>query len=174
VAAMSQKQVALLVRPAVPVEIVYRAEINDDAEDVVLTLRAQNRKEKGLGLPLPAGGVAVFQPLGDRRLLIGEGIIRDKAVGEEVEIEAGEATQVTAQVRQLEGGKHYEAYELTVTNANSFPVRFEGEFRPYYDSRVGHVSARTIRKNGYDVWVTEVPANDSVRLRYRLIEVDED
>lgn len=174
VAAMSQKQVALLEREAVPVEVIYRARVDQDVSDVILTLRAQNREDKGLGLPLPAGRVAVFEPLGERRLLIGEGSIFDKAVGEEVEIEAGEATQVAAEVKQLRDAGDREDYELTVTNANPFAIRFEGEFQLGDYLKLSRLSGRTLRKNGYDVWAVEVPANGTVKLRYRLTEIEQD
>jgi hypothetical protein len=174
VAAMSQKQVALLERDAVPVEVVYRARIGEDASDVILTLCAQNREDKGLGLPLPSGRVTVFEPFGERRLLIGEGSIFDKAAGEEVEIEAGEATQVEAEVKQAGDGDQWEDYELTVTNANPFAVRFEGEFPIDEYLKRSRTSGRTRRKNGHDVWAVEVPANGTVKLRYRLTEVDQD
>lgn len=178
VAAMSQKQVALLERENVPVDIVYRARIDENTDEVVLTLRAQNKEERGLGLPLPAGHVVLFEPHGGERLLIGEGSIADKAVGEEVQIDAGEATQVEAEVEQTDSGddrhgRDWDDFELTVTNANPFAIHFEGEFDPDTYRKRSHMSARTIRKNGKDVWAVEVPANGTVKLRYRFTDIDD-
>jgi hypothetical protein len=172
IAAMAQKQVALLDKQAVPVEVIYRAKVNDaDVEDVKLMLRAQNRKEKGLGLPLPAGPVAVFEPRGDQRLLVGQGKIDDKAINEEVEIDVASATQVTTEMNRHVSG-NWADQELTVSNANPFPVRFEAELRVDADSyKRSKASARLGRKNGKDIWSVEVPANGSARLSYRLTEV---
>lgn len=174
VASMSQKQVALLDRQHVPVDVVYRTRIVDVSQGVIITLRAQNRKEKGLGLPLPGGHVVLFKPQDGRPLLIGEGKVGDKAEGEEVQIEVGESEQLQTDVDQIDDGKGWESYELTVTNANPFPVAFEGEYQGGRYQKIGHSSARLVRKNGKDVWVTELPANGTVKLRYRLIELDPD
>jgi len=176
VASMSQKQVMMFQKKAVPVDVLYRARIwnADNASGVMLALRAQNRKEKGLGIPLPSGGVVVFAPRGDSRVLIGEGSIEDKAVNEEVQFDIAEATQVTAEVNSGEDGDDWEDQILTVTNANPYPIHFEGEFENGDDYRRTHVSARLIRKNGRDVWAVEVPANGTATLRYRKVDVDTD
>lgn len=173
VASMSQKQVALLERDHVPVDIVYRTQIDDVGQDVIITLRAQNKKEKGLGLPLPGGHVVLFKPQDGRAMLVGEGSTRDKAEGEEVQIEVGESEQVNAEVEQLKDGKGWESFELTVTNANPFPIAFEGEYQDSY-RKLGHTSARTRRKNGKDVWTVEVPANGTATFRYRMIDIEQD
>jgi hypothetical protein len=171
VAAMALKQVAMLDREAVPVDVVYRSRLSDGAEPVMILLRAQNRKDRGLGLPLPAGPVAVFEPRGGASLLIGEGAITDKAVGEEVEIETAMATQVVAELKQVASGEGWGDYALTVTNANPFAVRFEGEFASYGYATQTRLSAKTRRRNGHDVWTIEIPANGKVSLRYRWGEL---
>ncbi|RYD98980.1 MAG: hypothetical protein EOP61_14990 [Sphingomonadales bacterium] len=171
VAAMSQKQVAMLDQPSVPVEVIHRADLGDEAGDVRLLLRAQNKKEKGLGLPLPAGPVAVFEPRDGQRLLIGEGSVADKAIGEEVDIEIADATQVTAEVEAGDKGGNWQAYVATVSNANPHPVRFEGRFPASPWQKVDKVSTRLKRKNGRDLWVVEIPANSTVTLRYRITDL---
>lgn len=172
VAAMSQKQVMMFDKKAVPVDVLYRAEVSDGAAgDVRIALRAQNRKEKGLGIPLPAGRVAVFEPLGARSLLVGEASLDDKAVNEEVQLDIAQATQVTANVEVGEEGKNWEDQILTVTNANPHPVRFEGEFQRSDDYRLARMSSRLGRRNGKDVWLVEVPANGTATLRYRKVDI---
>jgi hypothetical protein len=171
VASNGMKQVALLDRESVPVDIVYKVSVENDAENgVYLYVRAQNRKDKGLGLPLPAGKVAVFEPLGESRALIGEGSIADKAVGEEVEIRIAQSWQVNVMVDEIESGDDWTSYLLTVTNANPFPVRFEAELTTYDGWTRARTSARLKRKNGKDIWAIEVPANGKAELRYRLTE----
>lgn len=174
VAAMSQKQVAMLDRPAVPVSVIYRAQVLDDEaeEGVAILLRAQNRKEDGLGLPLPSGGVTVFEPLGERRILVGEGHIADKAVNEEVEVEAADATQVVAKMSDGDSGGDWEEHILTVTNANPFAIRFEAELQVSDSYKRTRASARLGRHRGRDVWAVDVPANGTATFKYRLKDLD--
>ena len=136
-------------------------------------MAVQNRKEKGLGIPLPAGRVAVFEPLGESRLLLGEASLDDKAVSEEVQLDIAEATQVTADVAAGEERDDWEDQILTVTNANPYPIRFEGEFQRDDEIRWTRQSARLGRRNGRDVWSVEVPANGTATLRYRKVDVDD-
>lgn len=174
-ASQSQKQVALLVRESVPVDVIYEGLIaGDHSSKTTINLRTQNRLDKQLGVPLPAGKVAVFEPRGDTRMLIGEGAIGDKAVGEEVEVEVARAEQVTLNVTTTAKGKDWTEQTATVTNANPFPVRFEAPVHPstanYRNSdgtRIVRSSARLVRKNGGDYWVVQVPANGTATLRFR-------
>jgi hypothetical protein len=179
VAAMSQKQVALLDRKAVRVAVLHRNRISNDylGGDPRLLLRAQNKQAEGLGLPLPAGPVAVFEPRGAERLLVGEGFTGDKAVNEEVEVELAASTQVRATLKELEAGtdekgRDWQLLELSITNANPFPIRYEAEIAVDPERRLEKPSARLGRKNGRDLWSLEVPANGSRKLRYRLQEID--
>lgn len=173
VAAKSQKQVALLSKDAVPVSIVYLSEISfSGAPQPRIVLRAINKTDKGLGLPLPAGPVALFerQANGDgrtRELLIGESSTADKAIGEEVEIKFGGASNVTLEHRALEPDGRKRPFELTVRNANPFPIRFEGDF-DIDPALMGRLSQRLARKNGRNLWAVTVPANGSSVLRYRV------
>lgn len=163
VAARAQKQVALLERAAVPVRLVYRADMDGgDAPPVRLTVRARNRTADGLGLPLPAGKVALYQAMppgagGARPLLLGEGAVDDKAVGELVEIDVASATGVTA--REVETAKRRRV--LRVTNANAVPVAFEARF----GDRI--VSGSGLRRtDGTTIWAVTVPANGRATLSF--------
>ncbi len=170
VAALAQKQVALLEKPAVPVQIVYVAKVDGDgdADPPRITLRWLNRKEAGLGVPLPAGPVAVFQPRGGTSLLIGEGAIADKAIGEEVEAQIADATQVTIDSDNPESGKGWESYVLTASNANPYPVTFEAQFALADLSRMSRLTSKLTRKDGKLLWSVEIPANGSRTLGYRM------
>jgi hypothetical protein len=172
VAAMAQKQVALLARGAVPVELLYRVHVNDGEPDGVRTvLRATNRQDSGLGLPLPAGPVAVFAPRAGVPLLVGEGAIADKAVGEDVEIEVATATQVTVEATHLRSDPHSEDYALTVRNANPRAIRFEAEIAAV-PTRIRNPSVKPVRRDGKLRLPVTVPANGTVTLRYRQIDED--
>jgi hypothetical protein len=181
VAANSQKQVAFLQRPNVRAEIVYRQRLdpedNDDefrAANRVLVTR--NREEEGLGVPLPAGRVVLFASGEVRPVLIGEGHVDDRAVGEDVEIVVGEATGVMTRIAEIaedEDGD-WEDYELTVTNDRSRPVRFEGEFDVDTDDVVFTPRGRRLPlRDGRPLWRVTVAANGSATLRYRIIERDD-
>lgn len=167
VAARAQKQVAMLDRTGVPVRIVHVSEVyGGDVNDTTIELRTRNRREDGLGVPLPAGPVAVFRPGAGKRLLAGEGSLDDKAVGEDVEIAIATPTQVDADAEEDENGR----VTLTVTNANPWPVAYEAKIGAEDGGRITGASARLLREDGRNVWKTTVPANGSATLRYRLVK----
>ena len=69
-----------------------------ESEPATRVLRTENLEAKGLGVPLPAGGVAVFEQGGGRSLLVGESTLADRAIGEEVEFATGESSDVRYEV----------------------------------------------------------------------------
>ena len=163
VAAQSQKQVMLLKRPAVAVETVYRlqpspSEFESALERVLIT---RNDAAKGLGLPLPAGGVALFGRQEGRRILTGEGRIDDHAVGEKVEIRMDQAPGIRARGTVVGGGRNA---EFVVTVTNDAPEARAVEIRLPSDAR----GAKLVKYDGSMLWRARVPANGSAELRYRL------
>ncbi|MEO7156960.1 MAG: hypothetical protein ABI039_05325 [Vicinamibacterales bacterium] len=175
VAAMAQKQVALLERQAVPVQIVYVADLrnDDDFGTPMIVLRAANRKEQGLGLPLPAGRIVVFEPHHGEPLLVGEGFLPDKAVGENLDIKVAEATQVTIDTesdRPEEGD--WRDYIATLRNANPYLVRFEIWLDADVAVRLMQTPPGLGRRDGHAVWAVDLPANGTRVLRYRLKDDD--
>ena len=107
-AARQSKQVRLLDRHAIPVKIIYGADLAPGQSDPVpatVLLRTTNTAANHLGLPLPSGRVAVFaadesngartNPGGAAPLILRfESAMRDLAVDEEVEIGMGESADV--------------------------------------------------------------------------------
>ena len=167
VAAKSQKQVALLGKDAVPVSIVYESKVfSHQVAELQILVRAVNRADKGLGLPLPAGPVALFERQGQHALLIGESATDDKAVGEEVEVKFPIAANVTVEARDIASKGRERTRELVVSNANPFAIRYEADF-----NLNGEVKAPTRlgSKNGRKLWAAVVPANGTATLRYREI-----
>jgi len=170
VAANGQKQVALLARPGVEVRLVYRAWI--DPEDVRgprparRYLVTRNREAEGLGVALPAGGFALFAEAGGRPILLGEGHVGDRAVGEEVEIDLGAAPGVASTIEQVREARRWTHYLLTVTNDRAAPVRFEAAF-PDAGSAF-RPERRLARRDGAPLWAVDIPANGSASLRYRV------
>ncbi|MDG5488434.1 hypothetical protein NYR55_07375 [Sphingomonas sp. BGYR3] len=169
VAANAQKQVGMLNKPGVPVKVVHTTDIfSGNPDDVTIELRAMNKASEGLGVPLPAGPVALFEPQDGEPLLIGESALADKAVGEEVEIAVGDSTQVTAEGEEIGDGDDWSEYRVTVSNANPWPVLFEGRIILDDGERIARASARLGRKEGQPIWTPTVPANGRAVLTYRV------
>jgi hypothetical protein len=176
VAANSQKQVAFLDQPEVRAQLVYRSRIETSSDGAEYTPRrmlvTRNRPEEGLGIPLPAGTVQLFSAAADGRpMLLGEAVIRDLAVGEDVEIEIGEAVGVTAEVVETESRRHHEDHRLTVTNDHAVPIRYEAEFEVDENERF-RPRERLPSRHGRPLWAVTVPANGTVSLEYRITETD--
>jgi hypothetical protein len=98
VASRQMKQVRLLDRLAVPVQVFYGADLvaNKDFEGMVAqrTLRTKNDTAHHLGLPLPSGQLAAFVARREASLLLNEAPLRDVAVGEEFEMALGDSPDV--------------------------------------------------------------------------------
>jgi hypothetical protein len=172
VAANSQKQVAFLQRPRVEARLVYRRRLDpSDASDPQPSqwlMVARNRTEDGLGVPLPAGRLVLFADARERPILLGEGFLRDRAVGEEVEVELGAATGVFSQVELV--AEQRSEYRLTVTNDHSRPIRFEAEFE--VEEGRFRPQRRLARRDGRPLWTVTVPARGTATLRYRMRSTD--
>ena len=165
VAARSQKQIALLRQPAVKFESVLRLRVSQypfegPLERVLVT---HNRRAEGLGLPLPAGKLALFGTRQGRRVLLGEGRIDDHTIGEKVEITVATATGVRAvQVHERERRGQY---LLTLTNDLSSAQTVEIEL-PLEARAVGE--GTLVKRDGWMLWRVRVPANGAEQLRYRI------
>ncbi len=172
VAANGQKQVALLVKDRVPFETIYR--YRSDPEDETfgtsteIMLRMQNKEAARLGVPLPSGQVAVFEQAQGRELLAGEGMMRDHAVGEKVDLVIGESNQVLVTVENYAPPKKREEdHRVVVTNANPFAVTFEMGFEIYDTGKLAPQLRKLPRKDGLPTWTVRVPANATRTLDYR-------
>lgn len=172
VAAQSQKQVALLEQPSARFNTVYRwrtyfVSDNREPDMVPRVLKMDNRKDNGLGLPLPAGSFTLYSELGGRPFLLGEGSMTDRAVGELVEVTLDGTPGVTASQRQLPRDGKEAATELVVTNDQAAAIRFEARFGD--ERKLLGSSQRLVRKDGAYWWSVLVPANSSrkLTLRYR-------
>jgi hypothetical protein len=166
VAANAQKQVGLLDRSAVRVVPVYRfsvvaSDVEGD-EQGRLTLRTRNREPDGLGLPLPAGNVVLFRRGADRPLLIGEGPMRDTAVGEKVELDVATSSGVRARLTSAAPDRR----TLTLTNDRTVAVAAEVELLDDNEQRIQ--GPRLTRRDGKLLWEATVPANGTVTLSYSV------
>jgi hypothetical protein len=172
VAARSQKQVALLVKEDVKADIVYRLGLSGPEPSpraVERLLITRNTAADGLGLPLPAGRVALFGTGRSRPILLGRSFLGDRAVGEDVEIPLGGSSSVAVETVRVAGGPDRTGeWELKVTNAQPAPIRFEaslgeGGLRIVSDTALA-------RRNGELLWAVTVPANGTATLRYRVVK----
>jgi hypothetical protein len=170
VAARSQKQVALLSRQGIAVETIYRVDShirNLGSLTVTRVLTTRNTRQEGLGLPLPAGRLVLFTTGQARPILLGRGFVDDRAVGEGVEIPVGPAGSVAAQALRLSAESQVEEeWELTVSNAQPAPIRFEAQLMGG-DLKVTSATGLGAR-DGRPLWSVTVPANGEARLRYRV------
>jgi len=173
VTAHSQKQVALMAARRVKLGLIHRADVDVGAEDgesqqARIRLRMANRKADGLGLALPAGGVAVVQQVGAAALPVGEGAMEDKAVGETANVEIGTSPQVRLESRTRRINDRVEMITATARNANRWPVHFESQQLLPDGARVISASAKLGRQDGHPLWAVTIPAGGKVSLSYRL------
>ena len=172
VAARSQKQVALLQRPSVKVDSIYRQRINSAeprySGNVMRVLVTKNDPAFGLGLPLPSGKVALFGAASGREILIGGGALDDKAVGERVEIVAGTASAVTSTLSIGPGTTGAREAAIVVANSRDVPIRYEAELD------TGNMKlfpgTELPSRDGRPLWSVTDPANGRATFRYRLEE----
>ena len=171
VAARAQKQVAFLSKSRVKGALIYRARYGDGLESIEQLFRVKNNKANGLGEPLPAGKVALFQQAAGQHMLVGQASLVDKAVDEDVDLVFGSASNVTATLSTQMRSKVWADERLTVRNANPVPVRFEAEF-PAADTGKAFTrfSGKMLARPGKLVWAVTVVANGSASLAWRETE----
>lgn len=168
VAAQAQKQVALMDKAGVRLRPVYVSELyGTQIQPAQLQLRGENKVGSGLGLPLPAGPVALFEETSVRPILIGEASVDDIPVGEDVELRVAAGPGVAAALDVTEQKDGESRLRLSVTNANSWPVDYEAVLTRAGAERIDRASARLVREDGETLWRVRVPANGSATLTYR-------
>ncbi|GAA0736618.1 hypothetical protein CA233_23030 [Sphingomonas sp. ABOLD] len=173
VAARATKQVALLHRERVQMARIYAGTFQPFAHDpdrdaesgpAEIVLRVENRIEAGLGLPLPAGSVALFAARGEQPVLLGESALKDRAIGDEIELRPGDSSEVRYTIVGKPGSKRRANYRVEVTNALANPVTFELPI-PYRDAKAG---APLVSYKGVPTWRVTVPANGTASLDLTL------
>jgi hypothetical protein len=179
VASRSQKQVAFLEKEAVRFGKIYRSSIeseeDDESEPLEWILRFENRKEDGLGVPLPGGRLVLFDDYRGRPILLGEGAVHDSAIQETVEIPIAKSEQVRSQVQEIEERSRKDGerlFEAVVTNSGSAAASVELSLDLYDSEKLLSSSAKLGRKNGRPLWKTIVPAGGRSVLRYRIGRAD--
>ncbi|MXO71478.1 DUF4139 domain-containing protein [Alteraurantiacibacter buctensis] len=175
VSAKGLKQVAFLDQQEVRGRFVYRARCTggyDDYTEVYdgdepqprqteLFLATRNDEEHGLGMPLPSGSLAVFEPSSAGELLVAAPSMRDHAEGQEVELALGYSPQVLAACeltsRNDPNDGPWAQMRATLTNANDAPItaRILMGSPAEWDIR----GQRTTVKDGQRIAEVTVPVN---------------
>jgi hypothetical protein len=93
------KQVRLMDRADIPVEVVYRAVVDVDGPaeteiSATKVLRTRNTTDNHLGLSLPSGRMSAFELHDDTPLLVYEAPFSDTAVNQDVELGFGQSDDV--------------------------------------------------------------------------------
>lgn len=161
--AKGQKQVAMIVKPAAAFEHYYAAsvdQVSEATQPMSLMLRGENRTEKGLGLPMPAGQMIVFEDSKYGPLLTGQSSLIDRAIGDDVEIRVTSSSDVRISVLQGTEKSKRQRWQVTITNARNEPVNVEVEI-PY--ELLG--TPKSVKKiDGVPTWKTSLPANGDATL----------
>jgi hypothetical protein len=198
-ASRQSKQVRLMDRASIPVDTVYGADVGEAGAEgeaastpAHRSLRTKNTAANHLGLPLPSGSVAVFGAVGDQKLLEHESGLRDIATDEEVEINVGESpdVQVTATKEKVAGdpapdilplvpgaslrsAKIVAANRVVISNALATKVQFELRLQLPAGARVVRADHPLGTKNGRPIFRLDVPANETVTVRYQIQHTDD-
>jgi hypothetical protein len=186
------KQVRLLDRRDIPVELLYSADIEANVEDQTFPLqkilRTRNDEVHHLGLPLPSGTVDAFYERDGIPLLVKEGPLRDVTLDEEFEIEAGEAPDVEVSsviekirtdlttlkklplipgVVHLRSNAVDEVNRIDISNARNAPVSVELRLLLPDGTQLIRSDHAPTRHNGHPAFRLTVPGGDKVTIRYQ-------
>jgi hypothetical protein len=174
VAAQSRKQVAMIDRKRVGFARVYAGNFQpfeyspgrgvSVGFEAARILRTRNVDTRGLGLPLPAGRVAVFEHAREQSLLVGESDLADRAIGEDVEFATGTSSDLRYAIVARPPSKKRQPFTVEVTNARATPETFELPI-PF---PLASADATLVEHKGVRTWRTTVPAHGVARLEFAL------
>ncbi len=166
--AKGQKQVAMLVKPEAAFDRYYDADVsnyNDNSTPMNIQLRGENRKEKGLGLPMPSGQVMIFEDSKYGPLLTaGRATLKDRAVGDEVKLFVGQSSDVRMKVVMIKETKKQQSFRIEVTNARNEAVNAEIKIPFELNAKPKDIS----KVDGVPTWKVTIPANGDAALSYEV------
>jgi hypothetical protein len=183
VSAKGMKQVAFLDKDAVKARYLYQAgcdawnQIDPDSDEpdaASLLLVTKNEEKKGLGVALPQGKMALFEPTTRGDQLAAETTLRDYARGQDVELELGTSGQVFALCghpdKRPSDSRGWTKMQAHITNANPHPVklRLQVGYAGEYEIRFPRHKVEV--KNGYQTVELTVPANGTKVFDWKLRE----
>ncbi len=119
------KQAYMFEQPEIEVEHYYKYEWSETKSDVKAMISFKNDKTSGLGLPLPAGRMNIF----DKKTgsFLGSGMFEGTPSGEKAEIYLGTAFDITAERKRIEHKKigrnrNSDTFEIKIRNHKSESV----------------------------------------------------
>jgi hypothetical protein len=168
------KQLSLLSADSIPVdkELVFDT---SKSSNVQVALKFNNSKEKGLGMPLPAGTVRVYKADSQGQLqFLGEDSIDHTPKDEEIKVVVGNAFDITGTRTQTSYNKvssdvWKESYETEIKNHKSEAqeVRIVEHF--YGDWEITSSSDPYEKKDAFSAeWTIKVPVNGSKKVSYTV------
>ncbi len=168
--AKGQKQVAMIVKPGTKFTRLYAFNV-DQANDedggstpMSILLRGENKANKGLGLPMPSGQVAVFEDSKFGPLLTGEAALKDRAIGEEVELIVGQSSDVRLALTRVSQTNRQQRFQVKITNARNEVINAEVEIP--FELRGAPKAVQKV--DGVPTWKVSVPANGESILNYEV------
>jgi hypothetical protein len=189
------KQVRLLDRTAIPVQLIYKADLTpnmyNETQPLEKVLRTRNDAAHHLGLPLPSGQVAASYEHDGVPLVVSEAPLRDIALDEEVEINAGESpdVQVSTAIERVQVDTAHQELplipgvvdlhmsdvrnvdRLEVTNARDNPVSVELRLHLPDGTNIGRADHVPTTRNGLPTFQLSVPAQGSVTVHFQTGQV---
>ena len=169
--AKGQKQVAMLVKPNAAFDQLYTANVEEYGDDesndtfpMTTLFRSENRIEKGLGLPMPQGQVMVFENSQHGPLLAGQTSLKDRAVGDELEMAIGQASDVRYRVTKISERRDRQRFRVQVTNARNAPANIEIEIPFELRGNPKGIA----KDDGVPTWKTTVAGNGDAELFYEV------
>lgn len=183
IGARETKQISLLSADGVAVNKTYRfdglANAHGGANEIgpvnaAITLEIENGEETGLGLPLPAGIVRVYQADQTASLFLGEDSLNHTPEGEKAELRLGDAFDITARAKhtavdRISRDTYESEQEIVVENAKDEAVKVEvAGFFPQGWKMLTESSAHEKETANQVVWKLDVPTGGSTTLTYRV------
>lgn len=149
----------------------YSADVFQGAD---ILLETKNDEKHGLGIAMPMGGFTLFEPSAAGDLLVGEERLRDYAVGQDIEIDVGQSSQVhvqcarTSEFTPFENGRRpWVTVKARITNANPYKSIVRLDLGQYADWEVKGVRKSRL-KDGKRVVDVTVPANDTRVISFQM------
>ncbi len=168
------KQLSLLSVDSVPIEkeLIFDA---SKSSDVQVVLNLNNSKEKGLGMPLPAGVLRVYKADSDGQLqFLGEDSIDHTPKDEEVDVVVGSAFDITGTRSQTSYDKvntntWKESYEIELKNHKSEAQKVKIVEHIYGKWKITNSSDKYEKKDSSTAeWEITVPADGSKKVTYTV------
>ena len=163
--AKGQKQVAMLLQPKAKFRRVYRADPigygwHQPLMNLTPMLIGKNEKLDGLGLPLPSGTGMVFENSAYGNQLIGEIMVKDRAVGDEIELSLPASTAVKIATTRISQDKNSMVYTMRLSNAN--PYAISAEIR--MPDTIRDLPDGVRKKDGRPIWYVTIAGNSDSEL----------